>query len=148
MKQVHTSMEIEIDRPVADVWAVVSDYASDARWRAGITEMTPDVEGAPVVGTKVHEVLHLGGRDFVTDTEVTSVGPGPRYRFAGEGTSGGVRGGRQVRRGTTEASSVFTYDIDLEPRDIPTLAQPVVTWWLRHSLRKDLRRLRTLVEAA
>ena len=39
-------------------------------------EMTPDRDGPPQVGTNVREVLQLGGRQYVTDTAVTEVGPG------------------------------------------------------------------------
>jgi hypothetical protein len=146
-KPLHTRASIQIDRPVDTVWAAVTDYATDARWRKGITEMTPDIAGPPRVGTNVREVLHLGGRDYVTDTTVTHVGPGRRYRFAGSGTSGQVRGGRHVLPGATPDSAVFTYDVVLEPTNVPRVARRVLTWWLGHSLRRDVRRLRALLEA-
>ena len=66
------------------------------------------------------------------------------YRFAGEGTSGVVRGGRSVVSSTPD-SAVFTYDVELEPHAIPKLARPILRWWLQHSLRRDLRRLRSFV---
>ena len=99
MSTVHANAEIEIERPAADVWGLISDYESDTRWRKGIREMTPDVPGQPQVGTQVREVLHLAGRDYVTETTVTEVGPGFSYRFAGSGDSGQVRGRRSVREG-------------------------------------------------
>ena len=147
MPAMHTNVDIEIARPPHQVWNVVSDYDTDQRWRKGIVEMTPDVAGAPRVGTHVREVLRLGGRDYVTDTTVTEVGPGFSYRFEGAGTSGNVRGRRSVRPGDSPDSSVFAYDVELEPHAIPRLARPVLRRWLHHSLRRDLRRLRTLVEA-
>jgi hypothetical protein len=143
-----TNVGIEIDRPPADVWTVVSDYDSDTRWRKGIVEMTPDVAGAPQVGTRVHEVLELAGRSYVTDTAVTEVGPGLSYRFAGAGTSGQVSGRRSVREGGTPGSAVFTYEVELEPDGLPRVAAPVLAWWLRRSLRRDLGRLREMLEAA
>src|SRR5262245_52295263 len=143
-KTLYTTVDIEIPRPAAAVWGVVTDYATDTVWRKGITEMTPDREGPPRVGTKVREVLTLGGRRYVTDTEVTEVGPGMSYRFAGRGTSGVVRGRRSVEpRGA--GSAVFTYDVEVEPEAISPLARRVMRWWLQHSLRRDLRRLRALV---
>ena len=142
-----TRAEIEIARPADDVWAVVSDYATDTRWRKGIREMTPDRPGEPAVGTKVREVLELGGRTYTTDSTVTEVGPGHRYRFEGTGTSGVVRGGRTVRDGDGWGTTVFTYDVELEPDGVPRLAQPILGWWLGHSLRRDLGRLRTLIES-
>ena len=80
----------------------------------------------------------------MTDTAVTEVGPGMSYRFAGTGTSGVVRGRRSVTPATPD-SAVFAYDVELEPESIPRLARPILRWWLEHSLRRDLRRLRTLI---
>jgi Polyketide cyclase / dehydrase and lipid transport len=141
----YTHVDIEIPRPAETVWAVVTDYATDTVWRKGITEMTPDRDGPPHVGTNVREVLQLGGRQYVTDTAVTEVGPGMSYRFAGTGTSGVVRGRRTVTPAATSDGAVFTYDVELEPHPIPRLVRPILRWWLQHSLRRDLRRLRTLI---
>src|SRR5262245_53346279 len=143
-KTLYTTVDIEIPRPAATVWGVVTDYATDTVWRKGITEMTPDRDGPPQVGTQVREVLTLGRRQYVTDTAVTEVGPGMSYRFAGHGTSGSVPGPRRVEApGPT--SAVFTYDVEVDPDSISPLTGPVMRWWLQHSLRRDLRRLRTLI---
>ncbi len=143
-----TRVDVQIARSPEAVWDVVSDYATDASWRRGITEMTPDRPGRPEVGTNVREVLELAGKRYVTDTTVTEVGPGLSYRFAGVGTSGVVRGRRRVVPAAAPGSAVFSYDVDLEPNAVPRVARPVLRWWLRHSLRRDVRRLRTLVESA
>ncbi|HTN25840.1 MAG TPA: SRPBCC family protein [Solirubrobacteraceae bacterium] len=149
MSQVlQSGVEVEIQATPDRVWSVVSDYASDTRWRKGIVEMTPDVAGAPRVGTNVREVLRLGGRTYTTDTTVTGTGPGMSYRFAGAGTSGTVRGGRSVRAGERPGSARFRYDVELEPDALPRAAAPVLAWWLRHSLRRDVRRLRGMLEQA
>ena len=139
---------VEIDRPPADVWAVVSDYATDIRWRKGIVEMTPDVDGPPRVGTRVREVLELAGRTYTTETAVTDVGPGLTYAFTGAGTSGRVSGRRTVAPGASEGSARFSYEVELEPdQAMPRAVAPLLARWLRHSMRRDLRRLRRLVEA-
>ena len=141
-----THLEIEIPRPPDAVWAVVSDYPTDTIWRKGITEMSADRSGPPSVGTKVHEVLELAGKTYVTDTAVTEVGPGLSYRFAGAGTSGVVRGGREVA--PKGAGSLFTYHVEVEPTEMPRAMRPILGWWLRRSMRKDLRRLRAMIESA
>lgn len=141
----HTHVDIDIARPADAVWDVVTDYATDTTWRRGITEMTPDHDGRPRVGTNVREVLQLAGRQYVTDTTVTAVGP-MTYAFAGRGTSGVVRGRRTVEQ-LTPARSRFTYDVELEPDAIPRLLRPVLRWFLQHSLRRDVRRLRRMLEA-
>ena len=146
-KTLHTHVDIEIARPAEVIWEVVTDYPTDTIWRKGITEMTPDRDGPPEVGTKVREVLQLGGRSYVTDTEVTEVGPGMTYRFAGAGTSGVVRGRRTVVPAAAANAAVFSYDVEFEPEAIPAVARPVMRWWLQHSMGRDLRRLRSMIEA-
>jgi hypothetical protein len=141
-------VDVVVGRPTATVWSVVSDYASDTRWRKGIVEMTPDTAGPPAVGSRVREVLELAGKRYVTDTTVTATGPGLSYRFSGEGTSGAVTGGRSVRAGDRPGTSVFTYDVEVVPDGVPRMLRPVLGWWLTHSLRRDLGRLRDLIEAA
>lgn len=116
------------------MWAVVTDDATDMVWRKGLTEMTPDRDGPPHVGTNVPDVLQLGGRRYVTDTTVTEVGPGMSYRLTGAGTSGVVRGRRSVNPTTSGDTTLFTYDVELEPQAIPRLARPLLRWWLQHSL--------------
>jgi Polyketide cyclase / dehydrase and lipid transport len=144
---VFTTTAIQIDRDPSRVWAVISDYAADHRWRKGIVEMTPDTEGLPQVGTRVHEVLELGGKRYTTDTIVTEVGPGMTYRFEGAGDSGAVRGRRTVGEGDAPGSARFTYEVEIEPTEIARPLRPLVAWMLRRSMRRDVRRLR-VVESA
>ena len=65
------------------VWGYVEDYSNDVAWRRGLAEMTPSPLGPPAIGTSVHEVLRFFGTSVVTDSVVTSVGPGLEYRFEG-----------------------------------------------------------------
>ena len=148
-RTLNSSVEIEINRPAEDVWTLVSDYSADTRWRKGIVEMTPDVDGPPRVGTRVREVLELAGRTYTTETAVTDVGPGLTYGFAGAGTSGRVSGRRTVTTSASGDSARFSYEVRLEPGEtMPRVVAPLLARWLRHSMRRDLRRLRRLVEAA
>ena len=143
----HTYENVRIARPAHAVWTYVSDYSKDTEWRTGITEMTPDRDGPPAVGTNLKEVLHLGRKEYVTRTVVTDVGPGLRYRFAGEGTSGAVSGERIVTNDGSDAS-VLTYHVDITPTHVPLGLRRLTVAWFRWSLRKDLNRLRTTLEAA
>ena len=139
---IHTSVDVEIARPPADVWAVVSDYATDSRWRKGITEMTADVAGPPAVGTCA--ALHSAGRDYVTDTTVTEVGP-QRYRFAGEGPAAPSRAaaGSWPAPIPARPSSPTTSTCS---RALSSVARPVMGLVAAPVLAQDLHRLRDLIE--
>lgn len=150
MASTHHTIEesVSIGRPPAEVWAAIADYPFDLQWRRGITEMTPDPPGPPSPGTRVHEVLRMAGRSFTTDSTVSDVDPGVSYRFAGTGTSGDIRGSRTVRANQDEGGSVFTYRIDLEPKGAARALGPLLVPILRSGLRKDLKRLKSILETA
>jgi uncharacterized protein YndB with AHSA1/START domain len=135
---------VQIAKPPADVWAAIADYSFDLRWRKGLTDMTPDPPGPPAVGTKVHEVVRTSGRDYVADTVVTDLDPGVSYRFEGSGTIGGLAGGRSVRADSD--GSVFTSEIELEPKGGMRLLRPVLGPMVRSGLKRDLRQLKGLLE--
>ncbi len=139
---------VRIARPAADVWAAIADYDFDLQWRNGLREMTPDPPGGPAPGTKVHEVVRSSGRDFIADTVVTELEPGASYRFTGEGTIGGVAGARRVESDGADGSAVFTYEIELEPKGIMRLLGPLLAPMVRSGLKKDLGRLKQLLEGA
>ena len=138
---------VQIAMTPAEVWGAIADYGFDDQWRRGLRDMTPDPPGPPQVGTKVHEVVRSSGRDFVADTVVTEVEPGRSYRFAGEGTIGGVSGGRAVEP-AAGTGAVFTYRIELEPRGGMRLMAPLLGPMVRAGLRKDLRTLKAKLEDA
>ena len=144
---VHINESVRIDRPPAEVWDAIADYTFDLQWRNGLRDMTPDPPGGPAQGTKVHEVVHSMGRDYVADTVVTEVDPGSSYRFTGAGTIGGVAGGRSVDPQADDSAAVFTYDIELTPRGSSRLLGPLLGPVVRSGLKKDLRKLKDLLEA-
>ena len=137
---------VQIARPPVDVWSAIADYGFDGEWRNGLREMTPDPQGPPAVGTKVHEVVRSSGRDYVADCVVTELDPGVSYRFAGTGTIGGLEGGRSVRPDAAGGGAVFTYTIEMQPTGGTRLLGPLLGPMVRSGLKKDLDRLKALLE--
>jgi uncharacterized protein YndB with AHSA1/START domain len=142
---VHVEESVQIDRPPAEVWDAIANYAFDLEWRNGLKEMQPDPDGPPAPGTKVHEVVRNSGRDYVADTVVTDLDPGVSYRFAGGGTIGGLAGGRSVQADEVGTGAVFTYTIDLKPKGAMRL-MPFLGPIVRSGLKKDLTRLKGLLD--
>jgi len=143
---VRVQESVEIARSPDEVWGAIADYEFDRQWRKGLTDMTPDPPGGPAVGTKVHEVVRNSGRDYVADTVVTALDPGVSYEFSGSGTIGELQGGRSVRAGVDGTGSIFTYDIQLDPRGWMRLLRPILGPMVRSGLKKDLQTLRGLLE--
>jgi hypothetical protein len=111
-----------------------------------LREMAPDPPGPPAPGTKVHEVVRNSGRDYVADTVVSELEQGVSYRFAGSGTMGPLAGGRAVRADENGTGAVFTYKIEVEPKGPMRLLGPLLGPIVRSGLRKDLQRLKTLLD--
>ena len=142
---VRVEESVQINKSPAAVWNAIADYSLDREWRNGLLEMTPDPPGGPAVGTKVHEVVRTSGRNYIADTAVTDLDPGVSYRFAGSGTIGGLGGGRSVRS-DDGTGAVFTYTIELEPKGGMRLLRPLLGPMVRSGLRKDLQKLKGLLE--
>src|SRR5690349_14746186 len=146
MGSVRVSESVEIARPPEVVWDAIADYSFDLQWRKGLEEMQPDPPGGPEVGTMVHEVVRNAGQAYVADTVVTTLDPGVSYEFEGTGSIGGLRGRRTVVAGPAGGTSVFTYDIELEPEGGMRLFRPFLGMYVGSGLRKDLTTLKGLLE--
>ncbi len=138
---------IQIHAASADVWARISDYAFDERWRSGLVEMSAIPPGPPVLGTKVREVLRRGGRTYQASTTVEALEPGTSYRFSGQGSSGRISGHRTVEAESGMGLTRFTYAFDLEPTLLLRLLGPIATRIARSSMRRDLQMLKSILEA-
>jgi len=144
---VQVEESVQIARSPTEVWAAIADYSFDLRWREGLEQMEPDPPGPAAAGTRVHEVLRTSGRQYVADTVVTEFDPGVSYRFAGEGTVGGLAGGRKVAPAADGEGALFTYAVELEPRGMMRLLGPLLRRTVRSNLRRDLEQLKALLES-
>ena len=67
-------VQIDIDRPASEVWAVLADYGRDADWRREVTTMVPEPAGPARVGTRTHETGRMLGSPFETQGRVVEAG--------------------------------------------------------------------------
>jgi uncharacterized protein YndB with AHSA1/START domain len=133
-----------IDRPAEAVWAIVADYGRDPEWRAGVETMAPDPAGEVRLGTTTAEVMHLAGRTYHNDGEVTDVEPGAR--FAWRTTSGADADGSRAVRPLDEGRCEVTLVLNVRAHGAQRLLQPLLVSMLRRGQRADLARLADLVE--
>jgi uncharacterized protein YndB with AHSA1/START domain len=134
-----------IDRPPAEVFAFVADYANDPRWRRAVREMTPTPSGPAAIGTQVHEVLRFGGRTHVTDTTIVDVQPDRSLEYRGDGTGGRVRGSRTVEPAPNGAR--LTTRVEVETTGVQRWLEPLLAPMFRRATQRDLHRLARLLAA-
>jgi uncharacterized protein YndB with AHSA1/START domain len=138
--------EIDIDRPAADVWAVLADYGNDPRWRHGVTTMAPEPAGTVQVGTTTDEVMRVAGQTRRNLGEVLAVDPGRSFRW--RTTQGAdAEGSRSVEPLGPDRCRA-RLELTVRPHGIDVLLAPLLGPILRRTTRGDLARLQELVEQA
>ena len=137
---------IVIDRPVADVWAFVSDLASTPKWRTSVTDVEPGVELA--VGNEFGATTKVLGRQWRWRLRLTAVEHEARLAYE---VSEGVTDIRvEYRLEPTDAGGCrFTLAGESRPTNLLTrvLDRPAA-WQLRREIAKQLSKLKDLMETA
>jgi hypothetical protein len=139
-------IQIEVDRPAHEVWAVLADYSRDAEWRGEVTTMVPTPAGPAAVGTRTTETGRMLGSPFETEGVVLEAGD-RWFRWRAEGEGSRAEGSRAVEAlGPDRCRVVLGYDIRLTGG--MRLLNPVFVAAFRRAARRNLRTLKRLVEAA
>jgi uncharacterized protein YndB with AHSA1/START domain len=136
--------EIEIARPPAEVAAFAADPANATRWYENIESVQPRYVGQPTVGSRAEFTARFLGRSMTYTYEITELEPGRRLvmstdegpfpmetTYTWEEAPGGTRM-RLRNRG--------------EPSGFAGVAAPLMERAIRRANRKDLSRLKGVLE--
>ena len=137
--------DVAVERPVAEVFAYLSDPANVPAWQSGVVEARKEFEGPSVAGSRWREVRKFLGRRLESTVEVTEhepdrafslrvvSGPVPfEVRHTLEPTNGGTRI-KLVGQG--------------EPGGFFKLAEPLVARQAKRTFEHDFATLRDILEA-
>jgi len=127
-----------------DVFAVLSDYRQDPRWRRGVVTMRPQPPEAARAGTTTHEVIRFMGVTTHTPGQVTAVVGGQLLAWRAEGTRLVTSGTRQVEPAQNGTRVTLTTELRLRGRW--RALGPLLAALYNRQLRGDLTRLKALVE--
>ncbi|MEM7160405.1 MAG: SRPBCC family protein [Myxococcota bacterium] len=132
---------VEIERPAAEVFAYVADFANNPKWQAGMrscewTSAEPGVVGA----TYVQQASFLGRR-IDTHFEVTELEPGRSISIASTVSTFPI----QVTR-TVEPLSEGRCRVTAHVRGQPTGLLKLLSGMVKKSVRKDYAKLRQTLE--
>lgn len=139
-------MAITIERPVADVFNVLTHVELASRWSEAISEelITP---GPLRVGSRRRAVVRsFGGRATENVMELTELEPNRRLAMRGvSGLPFPVRISIDLEpRGD---ATRMTWVADLEPTGLLRPTAPLLAAVYRRVLEKDLRTLKTMMES-
>ena len=135
---------VRIDRPPETVWAVLTDPASDLRWREHVRSFEP--QGPLAVGTVVRQtVAGPAGRPLRADFRLTAFEVPVRYAFAV--VAGPARPVGEYRLAPVEGGTDLTFTMSAELRGIPAALLGRAVQRSIDGEMRDLDRLKALVEA-
>jgi uncharacterized protein YndB with AHSA1/START domain len=133
-----------IHRPVEEVFAYVSDLTHSAEWQAGLLEVRRLTEGPIGVGTRYAFVRQFIGRKMESTNEFVAYEPNRTVRF--RIPSGPMPGqGTYLFEATPDGTRV-TSRVELEPRGLSRLAEPLIAASLRREIAAGLPVLKELLE--
>lgn len=133
-----------IDRPVADVWAFVSDLAMTPQWRTTVTSVTPPTELA--AGSEFEATTRLLGRGWQWRLRITSVEP---ERVLSYQTIDGVADIEvEYRLARDDAGCHFALAGRSRPSGpVSRLVDRAGAWKLRREIEGQLQNLKRILEA-
>jgi carbon monoxide dehydrogenase subunit G len=139
------SHTVEIDRPVAEVFAFVTDPVRFPSWQPSLVRVEPHAPGPLRLGSEATEVRRFMGREM--ETTWTCVEHRPCAVSAIESEHGPVPFRGTFALEPFEAGTRFTWTVELSGA-ASRLAGPVVGRATRSELRANSDRLKALLEAA
>lgn len=137
---------IEIDRRPEDVFAYLDEPERHGEWQEAIVSAKVESAGPVGVGTRVHEVRKVGGREQDTSYEITEHEPPRRSAF--RGIAGPVRpvGTVTVEPVGDGSKSRVTLDFNLVGHGIGVLVAPFARMQAKKDIPKAQERLKARLE--
>jgi uncharacterized protein YndB with AHSA1/START domain len=139
------TIETEIKRPVAEVFAYVTDPAKLATWQTNTVSAVAE-DGAPVhVGTRFREVhLGPGGRQLSSLVEVSELVPD--RVFALRTIEGPLPVDARISVEPTEGGTRLRFNVKGEPTGPLRFLQPVMRMALKRQFREHCATLKRVME--
>jgi uncharacterized membrane protein len=142
---VDVQTEITIGRPIADVAGFAADPSNAPKWYENIRSVDWQTDPPLRVGSRVAFVARFLGRRLAYTYEITDYVPGHRLVMQ---TAQGPFPMRTTYSWAAvgDRSTRMSLRNQGEPAGFPKLAAPVMSMAMRRANRKDLARLRSILE--
>jgi uncharacterized protein YndB with AHSA1/START domain len=138
-----------IHRPVADVFAFITEPRNSLRWRStgGLKSSRYVPEGGIGVGTRIMEARHLMGHTSESTSEVTEYEPNRTY------TRHLIAGSSPIQRETSVFEPLaegtrWTVLLDVQADGLFGIAEPLVAAAVKRGLDRTMAEAKALLERA
>jgi len=136
---------LHINKPAADVFAFMSDFANDARWQADLVSSAKTSDGPIAVGTTGLYVQKFMGKELKNDVVVTVYDPPKRFEM--KTTSGPVQFEIATTFEDMGGGTHLSVSMKGEPGGFFKLAEGLLKNELEKTLDRDLLKLKAILEA-
>jgi len=134
-----------IDRPPQDVFDFATDPANAAQWQSGAESARWSSEGPVRVGSTVHSVGRLLGREMVIDAEITEWNPpdvsGMKF------STGPMKVENSNRFESKDGGTLLTQHFEGEIGGFFKIAEGLAIKQVQKTIEKDGKTLKRLMEA-
>jgi carbon monoxide dehydrogenase subunit G len=115
--------ELEVRRPLEEVFRFVGDFANTERWDPGVASARALTEGPVRVGSRYELTVVFNGRSLPMTYEVTAYDPPNRVELRGSGSA--VRARDDIRFEARGEGTRILYLADLRLRGVLRLLEPL-----------------------
>ncbi len=136
---------IDINRPVEEVFAYVTDTRNQPEWSSSVLEASLEGSGPIGVGSRMKSVAKFLGRKIDVTAEVTEYDP--NRKFSARSLSGPFKGESEFRFETTDQGTRLRLLAEGETGGLFKLADPVLSAIAQRTIQTDLHTLKDLLEA-
>lgn len=137
-------IEVEIARPVAEVFAYVTDPAMLATWQTNTVSAVQEDEGSLGLGTRLREVHRAGGRSVPSLVEVSEYEPDRRFSL--RVIEGPLPVDVRITFEPTDRGTLMCFGAHGQPNGPLRLAQPLLRRVLRRQFARYCATLKQVLE--
>jgi uncharacterized membrane protein len=134
-----------INRPVEDVWAVISNVEDNPKWSSAALEAKKTSPGPIGVGTTARLVGKFLGRRIESESVITEFEANRRFSFESKSGPFPIHNVTTVEQ--DGAGTRVNVMFDIEPGGFFKLAEPLAVSMAKRQLQGDLDSLKDLMEA-
>jgi len=140
-----TRVTVQIDRPIDEVFAFVSNPANFPLWAGALVKESRQTSEGPVgTGTTFTQVNTLMGRRFVSEMRVVTCEPPDRFEY--ETTSGPIRFAGHYTFAPANGGTRFTSVDETEPSGLLRHLEPLLQPFAQRQITINLNRLKAAIE--
>ena len=138
------TIETEIHRPLADVFAYATDPGKLVTWQASTVSVTPEDDEKLRVGSRLREVHRGGGKEHASLVEVSEYEPD--RLFALHVIEGPLPIDAHITFEATERGTLMRFRAHGQPKGALRLTQPLLRHTLKRQFDADCKRLKETLE--